>query len=280
MLFNRARFLYSAIGLLTAVLMADGAFAGGSGAPAEKDTVGVYVPASRTFFLRNSNTAGNADVKVKFGPTGSVPTMGNFDGSGSNFTDTIGVYRASTGEFFLKNTNTAGTHNLRFRFGAAGGGYVPVIGNWNGAGGDSIGLYDPVGGKFLLRNTNNGGNADITISFGPKNAATAPIPIRGNWAGGDAIDGIGIYEPATGTFRLKNDPTTSGPADVSFNFGAPNLIPVVGNWNDDDTDTVGVYNPATQTFFLRNTNAAGAADLTYRFGGTGAVPVSGNYDGE
>ena len=277
MIFNRARFLNAAIGAFVALVSADSALAGGGGGPVEKDTVGAYVPTTRTFFLRNSNNAGISSITVTFGPTGSVATMGDFDG---NATTTIGVYQASSGQFFLKNTNTGGAESIpRFKFGPAPSTLVPIIGNWDGTGGDSIGLYDPVHGKFLLRNTNNGGNANLTISFGPKNAATAPIPLAGNWTGVGTIDGVGIYEPATGTFRLKNNPATSGAADITVSFGAPNLIPVVGNWDSDTKDTIGVYDPATQTFFLRNANTPGAADKKFSFGPASAKPVSGNYDG-
>ena len=276
---NRAQVFVSAFVVTTLAFAAGLANAGGVAGPTETDTIGVFDAVTRTFFLRNSNDAGNADIVVSFGPAGSVPALGDFDGNG---TTTIGVYSASLGEFFLKNSNTPGSSDIRFRFGSTNSTLPPLIGNWDGVSGDTVGLYSPSNGRFLLRNSNTSGVADVQTPFGPKNASPARIPLVGNWSGGDSIDGIGLYDPATGRFDLKDDPTTGGPADFSFTFGAGGLgyIPVVGNWDDDDTDTVGVYDPATRTFYLRTTNAGGAADLVIRYGPTNLTPVAGDYDGQ
>lgn len=276
---NRARVSVSAL-VVTMLAFASGlAYAGAVVGPAETDTIGVFDETTRTFFLRNSNDAGVADIIVSFGPAGTVPTMGDFDGDG---TTTIGVYSASLGEFFLKNTNTPGAAGIRFRFGPTNSSpLTPLMGNWDGLSGDTAGLYSPVNGRFLLRNSNSGGLPDLETPFGPKNAIPALTPLVGNWSGGDSIDGIGLYNPATGLFLLKDNPATGGPADFQFTFGAggQGYLPVVGNWNDDGTDNVGLYDPATRTFYLRTTNAGGIADITVPYGPTNLRPVAGDYDG-
>src|SRR5262249_36328095 len=65
------------------------------------ETIGVYRPSSSTFYLRNTNTSGFADVQVTYGVSGDVSILGDWDGDG---TATIGVYR--NGIFYLRNTNT------------------------------------------------------------------------------------------------------------------------------------------------------------------------------
>jgi hypothetical protein len=92
------------------------------------DSVGVYVPASGVFFLRNSNTPGPADVAFGFGPPGGamVPIVGDWDGVGP---DTVGLYDPATGTFFLRNSNSPGPAELVFAFGAPG--LTPLRGNWN-----------------------------------------------------------------------------------------------------------------------------------------------------
>ena len=276
---NRARVILSTLVSLIVGLAGGVAFAGTVVGPVEKDTVGIF-QATSTFLIGNSNAANAVLTAVSFGPAGALPVMGDFDGNG---TTTVGVYSPTLGEFFQRNSNTEGTAQTRFRFGSTNSTYAPIVGNWNGAGGASIGLYNAVAGKFLLRNTNSGGLPDLETPFGPKNASPALIPIVGNWSGVGTTDGIGLYDPATGQFLLKNNPATGGPADFSFRFGAGGLgyLPVVGNWNNDTTDTIGLYDPATKTFFLRNTNSSGNADTVFKLGpqAVSNKPVAGNFDG-
>ena len=275
---HSARFMGPSFAFSMILLAAGTALAGGGAAPVEKDTIGVFSSTTDTFFLRNANAAGAAAVTVGYGPADSVPLIGDYDGNG---TDTIGAYSPSLGRFLLRNTNTPGTANAAVNYGPTSSTLVPLIGDWDGIGADTIGLYERAGGRFLLRNANTNGVATVETRFGPKGNANV-VPIVGNWNGGDTIDGIGLYDPDAGTFYLKNDPSTSGGADLTIRFGPKNstLIPVVGNWNDDDVDTIGLYDPSNGTFLLRNTNDAGTADLTFRFGGAGLIPVSGNWNND
>lgn len=279
MISHSARIMGSSFAFSMITLAAGVALAGGGGGPAvTKDSVGVFNSTSDTFFLRNTNTAGNADVKVSFGPADSVPVPADGDGNAS---DTVAVYSPSLGRFFFRNANSEGSANLTVNFGPTNSTLTPLVGDWDGVGADTVGLYERAGGRFLLRNANTSGTATVTTRFGPKGDANI-VPLRGNWNGGDTIDGIGLYDPDAGTFYLKNNPSTSGGADLTIRFGPKNstLIPVVGNWNDDDVDTIGLYDPSNGTFLLRNTNDAGAADLTFRFGGSGLIPVAGNWNGD
>jgi hypothetical protein len=46
------------------------------------DSVGLYVPSTGTFFLRNGNTNGPADYAFSYGPTsGVLPVRGNWNGA-------------------------------------------------------------------------------------------------------------------------------------------------------------------------------------------------------
>ena len=65
-------------------------------------------------------------------------------------------------------------------------------------------------------------------------------------------------------------------------FGAPNLVPIAGDWDGDGLDTIGVFDPATNAYFLKNSLAGGNADITIVFGvgGQGAIPVAGDWDGD
>jgi hypothetical protein len=194
--------------------------------------------------------------------------------------DAIGLYDPGSSTFHLRNSNSSGGDDLSFGFGGAGGGYVPLTGDWNGDGIDSIGLYDPATGAFFLRNSNSGGIADITFTYGP--AGLGFIPLVGDWDG-DGIDTIGLYDPAHAAFFLRNS-NSGGIADITFAYGPPALgfIPIVGDWNGDGIDTIGLYDPAHAAFFLRNSNTGGVADITFAYGppGLGFVPIVGDWNGD
>ena len=89
--------------------------------------------------------------------------------------------------------------------------------------------------------------------------------------------------PSTGSFS-SGTRTTRGVADLTFRYGpkGAGLIPVAGDWNNDEVDTIGLYDPIHGVFFLRNTNDKGVADLTFRYGskGTGLIPVAGDWNSD
>jgi hypothetical protein len=91
--------------------------------------------------------------------------------------------------------------------------------------------------------------------------------------------GIGTFDPADGTFRLRTT-ATSGPADFQFRFGGENWVGLAGDWNGDGTDTIGSFDPSTATFYLRNqNNNDGPPDVIFQFGGSSWIPLMGDWDG-
>jgi hypothetical protein len=239
------------------------------------DTPGTYVGVSGAWFLRNSNSAGLADVTFPYGPAPSafVPVKGDWN---NNDTDTPGLYDPAAGAFFLKNANVAGPADLVFTFGPAGGALVPISGDWNGDGTDTVGLYDPATGAFFLKNVNAAGPADVTFVYGAAGAGL--IPVVGDW-NDDNVDTVGLYDPVTATFFLRNT-NSSGPADITVTFGPAGFFPLAGDWNGDGTDTIGVYDTANAAWFLKNTNTPGAADITFVYGAAGSNALVGDWNGQ
>ena len=91
-------------------------------------TIGVYRPGDRTFYLKNCNSIGFADLYIPYGPTPVIPIVGDWNGDGCV---TIGVYGSTTNQtFYLRNSNSIGFADLSIAYGAAGD--VPLAGHWNG----------------------------------------------------------------------------------------------------------------------------------------------------
>jgi hypothetical protein len=97
----------------------------------------------------------------------------------------------------------------------------------------------------------------------------------GDWTGtGHA--GVGVFDPTTGTWYLRNSATPGAPDVGPFSFGAPGWKPVVGDWDGNGTATVGAFDPVTATWYLRNSNSGGSPDvLPFSYGVPGWSPVAG-----
>jgi hypothetical protein len=93
-------------------------------------------------------------------------------------------------------------------------------------------------------------------------------------------DTIGVFDPTTGTWYLRNEANAGPPDAGQFQYGGVGWIPVVGDWNGHGAMTVGVVDPSTMTWYLRNSNSAGPPDFAhFSFGGIGWKPVVGDWDG-
>jgi hypothetical protein len=119
--------------------------------------IGIYRNGS--FYLRNSNTIGFANIVFPFGAPGDQPIAGDWDGNG---TDTIGVYR--NGTFYLRNSNSSSPADVSFGLGNPGD--VGIAGDWNGDGKDTTGVFRPSNGIIFLKNANTTGIADIALNYG------------------------------------------------------------------------------------------------------------------
>jgi hypothetical protein len=240
------------------------------------DTVGIYIGSSGSWFLRNTNAPGGADVVFGYGPSGLgwIALSGDWDGDGD---DTPALYDPSNGFFFLRNSNSPGPADTFFGFGPGGLGWKPIAGDWDGDGDDTIGLYDPGMGFFYIRNQNAPGGADSFFGFGP--GGLGWVPVVGDWDG-DGDTTVGLYDPSSGFFYLRNQNAPGG-ADSFFGFGPGGLgwRPVIGDWDGDGDDTIGLYDPSSGFFYLRNQNAPGGADTFFGYGPPNVTPLVGDWDG-
>jgi C1A family cysteine protease len=245
-------------------------------------TIGLYQKSTGLFYLRNSNSGGNADNTFQFGNPGSediIPLEGDWTGTGK---DTVGLYQKSTGLFYLRNSNSGGNADNTFQFGNPGSeDIIPLEGDWTGTGKDTVGLYQKSTGLFYLRNSNSGGNADNTFQFGNPGSEDI-VPLVGDWTG-TGKDTVGLYQKSTGLFYLRNS-NSGGNADNTFQFGNPgseDIVPLVGDWTGTGKDTVGLYQKSTGLFYLRNSNSGGNADNTFQFGSPSStgdlVPLIGHW---
>lgn len=185
------------------------------------------------WLLRNTNSAGPAQVALTYGLAADpdtpsafdYPIVGDWDGNG---TDTPGVVRVRPADltFLLRNSTTSGSAQIAFRYGRTG---FPIVGDWDGNGTDTAGVVrddglDPGHQHWLLRNSNTAGSAHISFTYGRGGDFT----VRGDW-NGDGTDTAGVVRfVPTGQqahWLLRNS-NTSGSASLDFGYG-PGDRPVV-----------------------------------------------------
>jgi hypothetical protein len=73
------------------------------------------------------------------------------------------------------------------------------------------------------------GNADLAFQYGPGGAGL--VPLVGDWDGA-GVDTVGVYNPATGGFFLRNS-DSAGFADEFFQYGpgGAGFMALVGDWD-------------------------------------------------
>jgi hypothetical protein len=197
------------------------------------ETVGVarFAAGRIQWFLRNSNSAGSADISFTFGDQrivsgdvlGSIPVVGNFDPSDDAYE--VGVVysdpTAATLTWVISRDLTSTSPTVTFSYGRA---YDrPVVGDWNGDGVDTPGVVRD-NSWYLTDQALAGGDAQVSFGYG----SGRDLPVPGDW-NGDGVDTPGVVRDAPGTptgsyqlWLLRNS-NTAGPANTSFTFGGPSL---------------------------------------------------------
>jgi predicted outer membrane repeat protein len=240
-------------------------------------TVGFFDAATRTVYLRNSNTDGSADTSFVCSQAtkNSIAIVGDWNGDGL---DTLGLYEQATGKVSIWNGVPTGNADETFYYGPAGNNWTPLAGDWDGDGKDTIGLFNASNSTFYLKNTLAGGKADLKFQYGP--AGSNWTAMAGDWDG-NGVDTIGLFNAANSTFYLKNT-NAGGKADLKPQYGPAGCswTAMAGDWNGDGTDTIGFYGNADHLFRLKNTNAGGKADLKFQYGSAtaGWTPLAGVWD--
>ncbi|MFK0192821.1 hypothetical protein [Kitasatospora sp. NPDC090308] len=214
-------------------------------------TIGVF--RDGVWALRNSNSAGSADVVAGFGKAGDVPITGDWDGLGH---DQLGVYRPSTREFVLRHDDASSNSLV---FGNAGD--VPVPGMWDHNGHAQMAVYRPSTATFTVRHD------DGTTTSAPL-GNPGDTPIVGDWDGVGHTQ-MGVFRAGTNpgdanTFALRHDDGTV----TTATYGEKGDLPVVGDWSAKGRTTFGVYRPGTATFALSNAYTS-TADYVFKFGNGG-----------
>ena len=240
--------------------------------------------------LRNTNSAGPADVRFQFGITAWTPVAGDWNGDGN---DTVGAYDPQNGRWRLAelvevpDAETFTTVYVEYTISGivAPEPHIPMTGDWDGDGDDTGGIYTPRTGQFHLRNSNTTGPPELVFAFGGVQPARSVQPVAGNWDG-DGDDTVGLFRPDTNRWRLRNS-NTAGSPDLQFTFGRPGNAdqPLVGDIDGGGgIDGIGVSLMEDEGifWFFRTTPSPGPAETQFSWGACPGCSsaVVGDWDGD
>src|SRR5205823_3931719 len=120
-------------------------------------------------------------------------------------------------------------------------------------------------------NSNTVGRPDIgPFGYG----APGWVAVVGDW-NGDGTTTIGVVDPTTMIWHLRNSNSAGTPDITPFQHRGPRWIPVTGDWNRTGHTGIGVYNGG---WYLRNEDNAGFPDISpFAYGLVGWTPVAGTW---
>ncbi|MEP7289083.1 MAG: cupredoxin domain-containing protein [Chloroflexota bacterium] len=234
--------------------------------------IGIYRPSNHTYFLRNTNTTGPADITIPLSSSTDLPIAGDWNGDGI---DTIGVFRPSTGQFYLFDSNSTPA-SLTYSFTLGSPGDLPMAGDWNGDGKAGVGVFRPSNGLIFLKNGLTTGFADFQMVLG----SPGDVPIAGDW-NGDGKDSPGVYRPSLPMFFVTNQVCNcSVTADASAVLGVSGDTPFAGDWTATGSTGIGVFRPSNGLIYLKNVVSTGFADNSLVFGIPNDLPVAGHWSAQ
>ena len=89
-------------------------------------------------------------------------------------------------------------------------------------------------------------------------------------------DQVALFDPSRGEWHLRNPDGST----ISFFYGLPGDVPMLGDWDCDGVDTVGMYRPSNGFVYIRNTNDLGVADFDFFYGEASDIPLVGDWNGD
>jgi serine-aspartate repeat-containing protein C/D/E len=200
-----------------------------------------------------------------FGRADATPVCGDFNGDG--VTD-IGVF--IDGQWFL-DLNGNGQWDEGDLWAQLGGqDDLPVTGDWDADGKTDIGIYGPAWPRDPWAIEREPGLPDAD------NYPTQPAGKMKNMppTADEATDGARVLK------RTARGKSRADLIDHVFHYGAPNDVPVTGDWNGDGIRQIGVFRDGQWNLDMDGDGRFSEVDAAVAFGQAGDVPVVGDFNGD
>ena len=187
------------------------------------DDTGYYNPQVRHVPPdRRAGAHGTGAIKATFGPAHMIPLVGDWTGHGQG---RHRLLRPEDRDVLPAPDAAVRAGSCKFTFGQPR--HDPAGRRLERQRQGRRRLLQPAGpASSTLRNELRHGPAWASFRFGPPHM----IPVVGNWTGVGRQDGVGYYNPRTGTFYLRDRLDAGAAPTRSIRFGPRHMIPLTGEW--------------------------------------------------
>ncbi|MBU1866662.1 MAG: L,D-transpeptidase family protein [Actinobacteria bacterium] len=208
------------------------------------DTLGLYDPATATWYLQDSVGRTSA---FEFGDPGSVPVMGDWDGDGF---DSPGFYDPATGDLVRVDDPAAGAWMVS----ALPAGGIPVAGDADGDGRDEVAVF-----------------MDGTVTGAWE--GTTGLPAAADDVLATDLDGDGSDD----LVLLAEGSWWTGGRAVELPLIDPADRAVLGDWDGDGSATLAVFRPRNAEFWLYWGSEVAGGITILPIGSSRMLPVAGRF---
>ncbi|MBV9302291.1 MAG: VCBS repeat-containing protein [Acidobacteriaceae bacterium] len=261
-----------------------------------KSEMAVWRPSNGTWYVISGKDG--STFSKQWGAPGDIPYAADFDADG--ITD-YAVWRPSQGNLWV-SSSTAFEYVARSRpptelvnsnkwevgpLGAPGslgkGVFVLVNGDFDGDGIPDFGLFD----AGLSSGTPNAGSWYVVESSKPTTPVSqafglaSDVPVPGFYSdaappGGSSTTttDFAVWRPSNGVWYVL---PSDGSTPYNVPWGAPNDIPVVGDYDGDGKVDFVVWRPGNGTWYCILTSKGPASPVVTQWGAFGDVPLSGSF---
>ncbi|WZO98895.1 FG-GAP-like repeat-containing protein [Isosphaeraceae bacterium EP7] len=231
-----------------------------------KSDIGVYMPDSAQWVIRNSSGGSSATV---WGNTAGTTTIlsGDFDADGKV---DIATYDHGSSVWYVKQST--GAAPIALVWGRAGSNDVPVVADFDGDGKADIAAYNPSTAQWFIHYTS--GATPAVIVWGRAGSADLPVAVDFD---GDGKADLTVFNPNTAEWIVRNSAALSA---TSVIWGRAGDVPVAADFDGDGKADIATYTPASATWVIRYSTGLPAQYILWGLSGGSDIPITGDYDGD
>jgi hypothetical protein len=187
---------------------------------------------------------------VSWGTTGDIALTEDFDGDDKHDPT---VFRPSTGQFWVRRS----TDGAASTFGPFGGGFMPIVGDWDGDNRADFGMFS--NGAWRMSRSSTDHAVVVAASWGTAGDAA----VHGDYDG-DGLDDLAVFRPSDGTWYIAN---SAGGTRI-VRWGTSGDVPVPGDYDGDGRVDIAIYRSGVW-YILGSTSGV----LITSFGLAGDTPL-------